>query len=129
MLKKKIAALSLSLFTLLSIAVISTNTFAAEIKPESLPDEVILEDSEIVPYWVAPGKKTQYPSQGGKWEYGFWNAKYRSYYTVNKCHGSTVISGGRTSRSIDTVAGKTSIAELWAINNPKANPHYYYRVC
>lgn len=86
-------------------------------------------NSTVEPAWVAPGKHVQYPSEGGTWEYGFWNVKYRSYYTVNKCHGSTVKSGSRTSRSADTASGKKSIAELWAVNNPGADPHYYYRVC
>ncbi|MFJ7646378.1 lactococcin 972 family bacteriocin [Lysinibacillus sp. NPDC097279] len=40
---------------------------------------------------LAPGPMTQYPNEGGTWEYGFWNAKVRSYYTVDRCHGSTVI--------------------------------------
>ena len=38
--------------------------------------------------WLASGPKRQYPSEGGTWEYGFWNAKVRSYYTVKRCHGS-----------------------------------------
>ena len=41
--------------------------------------------------WLAPGPITQYPHEGGTWEYGFWDVKVRSYYTVDRCHGSTVI--------------------------------------
>ncbi len=41
--------------------------------------------------WLAPGPITQYPNEGGTWEYGFWDVKVRSYYTVDRCHGSTVI--------------------------------------
>lgn len=53
-----------------------------------------------------------------------------SYYTVNKCHGSTVRDGvGRESRSVNTVSGHKSIAEIWAINSPSLNPSYYYRIC
>ncbi|MGQ4569456.1 lactococcin 972 family bacteriocin [Dermabacteraceae bacterium P9123] len=83
----------------------------------------------IRPLWVAPGRHIQYPNKGGVWEYGFWDLKYRSYYTVGRCHGTTVKSGSRVSRSTKTAAGKKSVAELWTINNPWANPQYYYRVC
>ncbi|WP_235616988.1 lactococcin 972 family bacteriocin [Lysinibacillus mangiferihumi] len=41
--------------------------------------------------WLAPGPITQYPNEGGTWQYGFWNAKVCSYYKVDRCHGSTVI--------------------------------------
>lgn len=34
---------------------------------------------EIVrPTWLAYGPITQYPAEGGTWEYGFWDAKVRS---------------------------------------------------
>lgn len=79
--------------------------------------------------WLALGSHIQYPSEGGTWEYGFWDIKVRSYYTVNRSHGSTVKMGDRTSRSIDTASGRTSMAELWGGNYPGANDRYYYRVC
>ncbi|MEU2614564.1 lactococcin 972 family bacteriocin [Micromonospora sp. NPDC007271] len=84
--------------------------------------------------WVSVGAKTQYPSEGGTWEYGFWDVKLRSYYTVNKCHGSTVvkyIDGKETnrSRSIDTVSGKKSIAEISTVNSAGLEASYYYRTC
>ncbi|MGG1215777.1 hypothetical protein ABHM93_05060 [Micromonospora provocatoris] len=41
--------------------------------------------------WLAPGPITQYPNEAGTWQYGFWNAKVRLYYTVDLCHGRTVI--------------------------------------
>ena len=66
---------------------------------------------EIVrPTWLAYGPITQYPAEGGTWEYGFLDAKVRSYYTVDRCHGSTVVLNGNTVRSVDTAAGETSIA-------------------
>jgi len=84
--------------------------------------------------WVTPGRNVQYPAEGGIWEYGFWNAKLRSYYTVNRCHGSTVVkyndgSEVARSRSVDTAAGRTSIAELTAVNTPGLSARYYYRTC
>ncbi|WP_425199493.1 hypothetical protein [Parageobacillus thermoglucosidasius] len=30
--------------------------------------------------WLHPRPTTQYPTEGGKWTYGFWNAMVRSYY-------------------------------------------------
>lgn len=85
---------------------------------------------EIVrPTWLAYGPITQYPAEGGIWEYGFWDAKVRSYYTVDRCHGSTVVLNGNTVRSVDTAAGETSIAEKWALQWPSHDDRYYYRVC
>lgn len=75
------------------------------------------------------GPITQYPSTGGKWQYGFWNAKVRSYYTVNRCHGSTVNLNGSQVRSANTAAGRTSIAQKAAVQSPGADDRYYYRVC
>ena len=85
---------------------------------------------EIVrPTWLAYGPITQYPAAGGTWEYGFWDAKVRSYYTVDRCHGSTVVLNGNTVRSVDTAAGEKSIAEKWAVQWPSHDDRYYYRVC
>ncbi len=78
--------------------------------------------------WLANGPKRQYPSEGGTWEYGFWHAKVRSYYTVKRCHGSTVKLDSKTSRSVNTASGKKSIAELWAIQS-NSKGRYFYRVC
>lgn len=33
--------------------------------------------------WLAQGPLYQYPVEGGVWEYGFWHAYIRSYYTVS----------------------------------------------
>ena len=130
MLKKKI--LGVGLATLLSVSTLLPMNVSATKNDLQIPkvtSEGIESSDMIKPTWVVPVKKVQYPSEGGTWEYGFWDVKFRSYYTVNRCHGSTVINGDRKSRSIDTRSGKTSIAELWGINSPGANPHYYYRVC
>ena len=78
--------------------------------------------------WLANGPKRQYPSEGGTWEYGFWHAKVRSYYTVKRCHGSTVKLDSKTSRSVNTASGKKSIAELWTIQS-NSKDRYFYRVC
>ncbi|OKA07123.1 hypothetical protein ATP06_0214655 [Amycolatopsis regifaucium] len=79
--------------------------------------------------WLHPGPTTQYPSSGGTWQYGFWNVKVRSYYTVNRCHGSSVKLNGSLSRSADTRAGVRSTAEKYAVNTPGADDAYYYRTC
>lgn len=81
------------------------------------------------PAWLSPGPNYQYPSTGGTWKYGFWSAKVRSYYTVNRCHGSTVELNGDRSRSVNTRSGVKSIAEKWAVNYWGNDDAYYYRVC
>lgn len=79
--------------------------------------------------WLAAGVHTQYPSSGGKWQYGFWNAKVRSYYTVNRCHGSSVSLNGNLVRSVNTAPGYTSVAEKYAVQSSGADDRYYYRTC
>lgn len=81
------------------------------------------------PDWLAYGPITQHPAEGGTWQYGFWDAKVRSYYTVSRCHGSTVELNGNQVRSVDTAPGYTSIAEKWALQWPSHDDRYYYRVC
>jgi lactococcin 972-like bacteriocin len=83
----------------------------------------------VLPTWLHAGSTTQYPSTGGTWEYGFWNAHVRSYYTVNRCHGSSVRYNGSLLRSADTASGQKSIAEKWGLNYWSASDAYYYRVC
>ena len=73
--------------------------------------------------------KVQYPSAGGVWNYG--NGKFiaYSYYTVNRCHGSSIKEGKTVrARSVNTGSGKKSIAEHkhypWS-----SGYSYHYRVC
>lgn len=79
--------------------------------------------------YLHPGSVTQYPAEGGTWQYGFWNANVRSYYTVNRNHGSSVIYNGSLVRSVCTASGATSSATHYAINTPGATDEYYYRTC
>ena len=71
---------------------------------------------------------TQYPNEGGTWNYGL-AAGVRAYsdYMVGRCHGTTVINDWGNNRSIDTAANQWASsamnATIWT------NNHYYYRVC
>lgn len=106
---------------------------ATEANPPEDSDTLVLVNSTdgygLQPQWVNPGAHIQHPAEGGVWKYGFWDLYFRSYYTVTRCHGSTVAEGGRVSRSVNTASGYQSIAQLWGLNSPHANPAYYYRVC
>lgn len=132
--KKKVTAVA---SVALMLVANSGSVFASEIdltKNEDINKSVIsssygyMTEGEIKPAWLGYGPITRYPAEGGTWEYGFWDAKVRSYYTVDRCHGSTVKLNDKTSRSIDTASGKTSKAELWALQH-NGNDRYYYRVC
>lgn len=80
--------------------------------------------------WLSPGPIVQYPSAGGKWTYGFWDAQVRSYYYhPSRCHGSTVVYNGVQERSINTAPGYTSTADSWAYNAWYNDDAYYYRTC
>jgi lactococcin 972 family bacteriocin len=71
---------------------------------------------------------TQYPIEGGTWNYGL-AAGVHAYsdYLVDKCHGTTVINDWGTNRSINTAANQWANsalgATIWTHNK------YYYRVC
>lgn len=118
-LSKKIAILGTAMF---AAAMMQTPVKAAT---NGAPDI----STGVSPAILAWGQHTQYPSEGGTWEYGFWNVKARSYYTVDRSHGSTVKVNDRESRSVDTASGYQSVAEVWAGNLPGQEDHYYYRVC
>lgn len=80
--------------------------------------------------WLNYGPDVQYPSAGGKWTYGFWDAQVRSYYYhSSRCHGSTVVYNGAQERSIDTAPGWTSRADKWAFQASYNDDAYYYRTC
>lgn len=119
-LMKKVVVLGVSLLTVLAV-----NVPASAATNVSTPDI----GSNVSAAWLAQGPITQYPSDGGTWTYGFWDVKVRSYYTVNKTHGSSVKLNGTNHRSIDTASGKKSIAEAYAVNIPSNDDHYYYRIC
>lgn len=73
---------------------------------------------------------TQYPAEGGTWEYGNGVTSAWSYYTVDRCHGSSITrtDGTLVVRSIDTAAGKTSNA--YTNHAPWTTGYrFYYRVC
>ncbi|WP_196768147.1 lactococcin 972 family bacteriocin [Lactobacillus delbrueckii] len=52
--------------------------------------------------YLSIGKHVRYPAEGGKWTYGFWNAKVHSEYKVNKKHGSTVVYIDRKGKSTNS---------------------------
>ncbi|MGE7841106.1 lactococcin 972 family bacteriocin [Lysinibacillus sp. NPDC093712] len=132
---KKTGRVKIVVLALVAILLLPSGVLA--VSHNAIQDPLIAATSTVVTFnqegvsrkWLAPGPITQYPNEGGTWQYGFWNAKVRSYYTVDRCHGSTVELNGNQSRSVDTVAGKTSIAELFAVQYPTHVDRYYYRVC
>ena len=129
MLKKMLSSI---MATMLAVCALPVAAFAEQTSDviHQRPIQSIQPGGEdISPLWLAYGPITQYPAEGGTWEYGFWNAKVRSYYTVDRCHGSTVILNGNEVRSADTQPGKKSIAEKWALQWPSNDDRYYYRVC
>jgi hypothetical protein len=83
--------------------------------------------------WLHPGSTTQYPPEGGRWTYGFWDIKVRSYYYHgSRCHGSTADfwngSEWRRHRSLNTRAGVRSVAEIGGYNTWYTDDRYWYRV-
>lgn len=79
--------------------------------------------------WLARGPIYQYPNTGGTWKYGFWNAQVRSYYWVNRRHGSTVKLNGSREISVCTRPGYRSKADLWAAQAWWHDDRYFYWVC
>lgn len=71
---------------------------------------------------------TQYPTQGGTWNYGLNGAgAYSDYYHGSLCHGSSVYTDWDNDRSIDVVPGRWANAFAWG--NWWTNNRYYYRTC
>ena len=77
---------------------------------------------------IAANATTQYPNEGGTWNYGLSVGVHQySDYLVNRCHGTTVINDWGTVKSVNT------IKDQWARASQKATSFthnkYYYRVC
>ena len=71
---------------------------------------------------------TQYPVQGGTWNYGYnGSGVYSDYFNGSICHGSSVYTDWGASVSIDTIAGKW--ANAWHTGNIWTNNSFYYRTC
>lgn len=95
----------------LCIALLPNVTFA-NTQHSNLSEGVCDSSNVITMPSISQSSHIQHPIEGGTWEYGHWDWHIRSYYTVGKCHGTTVKAWGRTARSIDTDRGYKSIAEL-----------------
>ncbi len=85
--------------------------------------------ANALPAWLHRGPTTVYPSAGGTWQYGHWNAYVRSYYWVGKNHGSSLTLNGESIRSICVAANTQASAEKFALQTPGATDSYYYRLC
>ncbi|MGO4586217.1 lactococcin 972 family bacteriocin [Arthrobacter sp. 2RAF6] len=71
---------------------------------------------------------TQYPVEGGHWNYGFNGVGiYSDYFHGSRCHGSSVWNDWGNNRSIDVSPGQWS--NSWLGATPWTNNKYYYRVC
>lgn len=71
---------------------------------------------------------TEYPIEGGQWNYGFeWGWATSDYYNESVCHGASVYNDWGNDRSVDTAPG------YWAESAIQATPwtgnQYYYRTC
>lgn len=131
---RKLAAVS---FVALMVVANTGSVFASDVNSNKVDilskytvesSHGMMTECEVQPAWLGYGPITRYPAEGGTWQYGFWNAKVRSNYTVNRCHGSTVKLNKKTNRSINTAAGKTSYAEIWTAQHD-GDDKYYYRLC
>ncbi|MDQ4503850.1 lactococcin 972 family bacteriocin [Sinomonas sp. ASV322] len=69
---------------------------------------------------------TQYPNEGGTWNYGY-NGGIYSDYLVDRCHGSTVVNDWGTQRTAETWPGRWSNA--WHTATIWTNNRWYYWVC
>jgi lactococcin 972 family bacteriocin len=71
---------------------------------------------------------TQYPVQGGTWNYGYnGTGVYSDYYNAGLCHGSSVYTDWGASISVDTAPGKW--ANAWHTGNTWTHNSWYYRIC
>ncbi|WPF66930.1 MULTISPECIES: lactococcin 972 family bacteriocin [unclassified Corynebacterium] len=140
MVKKKIAGTMISIGLVFGILVPVVH--AEELVSDSVAEtdyagydsgvlKEVRENSNSRPFrFLSVGKKIAHPYGGGRWEYGFWQDRVRSYFNhSSRCHGSTVVLNGHKVRSIDTAPGKFSDASKWAYNLPNSRDEYYYRFC
>lgn len=70
---------------------------------------------------------TQYPAEGGQWNYGYNGADIYSDYQVSRNHGSSVQNDWGYNSSICVASGYWSNASISA--TPWTHNSYYYRVC
>lgn len=76
---------------------------------------------------AAANAATQYPNEGGTWNYGLAVSRVYSDYLVNRCHGTTVGNDWGDNRSIDVAADRWANSAIGG--TPWTNNKYYYRVC
>lgn len=75
---------------------------------------------------VAANAWTQYPVEGGTWNYGY-NTGIYSDYLVGTCHRSSVQNDWGYNTSINTAPNQWSNA--WHTGNIWTNNRWYYGVC
>ncbi|XAS69264.1 lactococcin 972 family bacteriocin [Micrococcaceae bacterium Sec5.7] len=69
---------------------------------------------------------TQWPVEGGTWNYGY-NAGVYSDYINSTCHGSSVYTDWGNSISVNTPPDKW--ANAWHTGNTWTHNSWYYRTC
>jgi lactococcin 972 family bacteriocin len=70
---------------------------------------------------------TQYPVQGGTWNYGYHWGIYSDYLNNTLCHGSSVQNDWGYNSSINTAPGYW--AQASHTGNVWTNNRWYYRTC
>ncbi|MDQ0029864.1 lactococcin 972 family bacteriocin [Arthrobacter bambusae] len=70
---------------------------------------------------------TQYPAEGGTWNYGYNIGIYSDYMHGSRCHGSSVRNDWGYNSSINTAGGYW--ANAWHSGNIWTHNSWYHRVC